>query len=94
LFTDFRRNATLGAGRIVNVDVYQLMCHVMQLTPAPHNGSWPNVCDALADTDACDDGPYHPGPAVSRAVTSRRQDAAGVFPAIAITLLSTLFHSY
>jgi len=44
--------------KFVNVDLYQLMCHVMQLTPAPHNGTWSNVCDTLADADACDKGPY------------------------------------
>jgi len=30
----------------------------MQLTPAPQNGTWSNVCDTLADADACDKGPY------------------------------------
>jgi len=42
----------------MNVNVYQLMCHVMRLKPAPHNGTWSNVCDALVDPDACDKGPY------------------------------------
>lgn len=26
-----------------SVDIYSLMCHVMQLEPAPHNGSLENV---------------------------------------------------
>jgi len=56
--TDFKSGATFKAGRFVNVHLYQLMCHVMQLKAAPHNGTWSTVCDALADTDACEDGPY------------------------------------
>lgn len=89
---DFKRNAKFGVGRLPNVNVYQLMCHVMQLVPAPHNGTWSKVCDALSDNDACVDGPY--SGSVSMAITSRRQDAAGfsltiIFAAVATVLSNT-----
>ena len=82
---DFKNGA--GVDKFENVNLYQLMCHVMQLSPAPHNGSWPNVCGALADADACDDGPY-PG---STAVTSWRLDASGFSLMIAVAICAALF---
>jgi len=79
-----------GVRRLPNVNVYQLMCHVMQLNAAPHNGTWSNVCDALADENACTDGPYSGGTSV--ATTARRQDVVMglsltiAFAAVAILL--------
>jgi hypothetical protein len=53
---DFRRNATFKIGNVSVVDVYQLMGHVMRMTLKPHNGTWENVCDGLANKSACDNG--------------------------------------
>jgi len=58
VYTDFKSGARFKNGRFVNVHLYQLMCHVMQLKAAPHNGTWSTVCDGLVDPDACEDGPY------------------------------------
>jgi ectonucleotide pyrophosphatase/phosphodiesterase family protein 6 len=55
---DFKQNATFKIGRLPNVNVYALMCHVMKLVPSPNNGTWSNVCDALKDDEACKRGPY------------------------------------
>ena len=45
MFLDFKRGYKQKG--IVNVHLYQLMCHVLGLTPAPHNGSWQLVQDML-----------------------------------------------
>jgi len=82
--TDFKRGATFEAGRLMNVNVYQLMCHVMQLEAAPHNGTWSNVCDSLVDPGACHRGPY-PG-VVSLSASLWRQDAGGRFLVITVAL--------
>ena len=66
LSADFRRNITFRVSRLANVNVYQLMCHVMQLVPQPHNGTWSSVCDALTDGDACVKGPYNGGVSLQR----------------------------
>jgi len=55
---DFKRGTKFEVSQLSNVDLYQLMCHVMQLEAAPHNGTWANVCDALLDDDTCSEGPY------------------------------------
>jgi ectonucleotide pyrophosphatase/phosphodiesterase family protein 6 len=55
---DFKRNATFNIGRLPNVNVYGLFCDVMKLVPSPHNGTWSNVCDGLANEGACSRGPY------------------------------------
>jgi len=83
---DFKVNAKFKIGRLPNENVYQLMCHVMRLKAAPHNGTWLKVCDALLDEDACSKSPS------SMAVTSRRQDAAAfclMSIVSAVTALST-----
>ena len=58
---DFKRNVTFRERFMPNVNVYQLMCHVMQLVPQPNNGTWSYVCDGLAISRACADGPYTGG---------------------------------
>ena len=83
---DFKRNAKFGVGRLLNVNLYQLMCHVMQLVPLPHNGTWSNVCDALVSSDACVKGPYQG--VVSMAMTSWRQDAAGFGLMMVVAIVS------
>ncbi|KAG7153379.1 Ectonucleotide pyrophosphatase/phosphodiesterase family member 6-like 2 [Homarus americanus] len=36
------------------VDIYQVLTHVLQLTPQPHNGTWDRVNEIFADdTDVC-----------------------------------------
>jgi len=88
---DFKRNATFAVSRLINVNLYQLMCHVMQLRPLPHNGTWSNVCDVLANSEACADGPYRGGGGggdSSMAMTSWRQDAAGFALMIVVALVS------
>lgn len=34
------------------VDIYQLMCHVLEIKPSPNNGTWSHVDDILADTSS------------------------------------------
>ena len=34
-----------------SVDVYQLMCHLLGVTPHPHNGTWSHVVDMLRRWD-------------------------------------------
>ena len=101
---DFKSNAMFGVRRLPNVNVYQLMCHVMQLNAAPHNGTWSNVCDALADKNACADGPYSGGTTgtcvtttacgtsvttTAGATTARRQDVVmGLSLAIAFAAVA------
>lgn len=34
---------------ISHVDAYQLMCYLLELTPAPHNGTWEHVKDLLKE---------------------------------------------
>ncbi|KAJ8321438.1 hypothetical protein KUTeg_001010, partial [Tegillarca granosa] len=33
-----------------NVNLYQMMCHLLGITPAPHNGTWSTVSDMLIDS--------------------------------------------
>jgi len=66
-FVDFKSNTTLKIGRLPNVNLYQLMCHVMQLVPAPNNGTWSAVCDGLADDEACTKGAWRPADIASNA---------------------------
>ncbi|KAJ8302299.1 hypothetical protein KUTeg_021286 [Tegillarca granosa] len=44
---DFKVN--YGAKPFANVNLYQLMCHLLGLTPAPNNGTWSTVSDMLVD---------------------------------------------
>jgi len=81
LSADFRRNATFKIGRLANVNVYQLMCHVMQLVPQPHNGTWSSVCDTLTDIDACIKGAYNSG------VSLQRHDVADLSLMMTVTSL-------
>jgi hypothetical protein len=37
-----------------NTEVYNIMCHVMGIDPAPNNGSLSKVCDMLVD--GCQNG--------------------------------------
>ena len=48
---DFKKNVTKRPIR--NVNLYQMMCRLTNLVPAPHNGTWSEVCDLLADDGAC-----------------------------------------
>ncbi|KAJ8306811.1 hypothetical protein KUTeg_014895 [Tegillarca granosa] len=34
-----------------NVNLYQMMCHLLGITPAPHNGTWSTVSDMLIDNE-------------------------------------------
>ena len=71
----------------MNVNAYQLMCHVMQMKALPHNGTWSNVCDSLKDSKACVGGPF------SAAMTSWRHDAVAfsfVIPAAFIAIFENL----
>lgn len=68
---DFKRNTKFAVSRLPNVNVYQLMCHVTQLVPLAHNGTWSSVCNALLDDDACVNGPY--GEVVSMATRASWQ---------------------
>lgn len=68
------------------MNLYQLMCHVMKLKAAPHNGTWTTVCDALADSEACKDGPY-------QAATSMVASFCLVIVAAMFAVLFDLFSS-
>jgi hypothetical protein len=37
---------------INTVDIYQLMCHVLRITPSANDGIWSHVDDILADTSS------------------------------------------
>ena len=89
LRVDFKRGAKFQVGELRNVNAYQLMCHVMQLVPQPHNGTWSDACDGLADVDACGEGPYTTT-SNPNAAGSWRQDAAGFTAAIIVAIVAIL----
>lgn len=41
-----------------SVDIYPLMCHILDLTPAPNNGSLDNVISLLSAVDEEEDSSF------------------------------------
>jgi hypothetical protein len=48
-FSDFRKGYL--APPFPNVDVYQIMCKILDLDPSPHNGTWSHVSGMLVPGD-------------------------------------------
>ena len=49
IFSGFKKNFV--AKGFPNVDMYQIMCRILNIKPRPNNGTWNNVKDMLLTPD-------------------------------------------
>ncbi len=49
-FSDFKKGYKKGG--FENIEVYQVLCHVMGLEASPHNGTWSHIADILEPSDS------------------------------------------
>ncbi|XP_064644592.1 glycerophosphocholine cholinephosphodiesterase ENPP6-like isoform X2 [Lineus longissimus] len=86
---DIVRNQTLPSIRMT--DIYQMMCHLLKIEPAPHNGTWPRVERMIATTMQDPIHGVHQAPVVILGTHSQGQPLTLNFVTLTLGLLLAMF---